>query len=246
MDPQRAKFLLHGGPPRAGDREDPAFVEALAHAETEPVLGAWARRQQALTDALSDKLNELEVPVHLKNHILAGGIVSQRAHRYRRRSWLAAAASFTALLGLAAWPWLSAPGVQPPSFARLQADLCEFLAGSFELEVRSASLESLRAHLGRRHQFTNYAVPAALAAQPGVGCRMIDWHGRQVALICFTSQGQLVHLMVTPRASWPEHELPLERVHEQVDGWATAGWVQDGNVYLVATRGTPEMLASLL
>lgn len=246
MDPQRAKFLLQGGLPRASDREDPAFVEALAEAETDPALEDWTRRQQQLTDALAGKLNEIAVPAHLKNHLLAGGFVSQRAHRFRRRSWLAAAASLVLLIGLAAWQWISTPVVQPIGFATLRADLCDFLTGDVRLEVQSPLLERLQAHLGAKHQFTNYAVPAALAAQRGVGCRMIDWRGRQVALICFTSHGQLVHFFVTPRSAWPDAELPLDYTHEQVDEWATAGWVDDRNVYLVATRGSPEMLASLL
>jgi len=246
MDPQRAKFLLQGGPPRAGDREDPAFVEALAEAEADPALGDWTRRQQHLTDALAGKLNEIAVPAYLKNHLLAGGFVSQRTHRFRRRSWLAAAASLAILVGLATWQWISTPVVQPIGFAALRADLCDFLAGDFQLEVQSPLLERLQEHLGAEHQFTNYAVPAALAGQRGVGCRMIDWQGRQVALICFTSNGQLVHFFITPRSTWPDEELPLAYTHEQVEEWATAGWVDDLNVYLVATRGTPDMLASLL
>ncbi len=245
MDEQRARFLLQSGPPRAGDREDPAFIEALAQAEADPSLGDWTRRQQELTEAMSAKLNEIDVPAHLKSHILAGGHVSQRNRQYRRRGWLALAAAATVFLSLAAWQW-GGLGFKQANFTALRADMCEFLAGSFSLEVQAPSLARLQAHLGEQYDFTGYTVPANLAAQRGVGCRVIEWRGRQVALICFSVQGQLVHLLILPRSQLPADTLPERTLHESLGEWATAGWTDDQNVYLVATRGTPELIAGLL
>lgn len=245
MNEQRVKFLLQAGPPRAGDREDPAFAGALRHAEADPALGAWVEQQQQLTAALAAKLNEIQPPPRLKQHILAGGHVSQRATRHRRRTWLALAASLTLLISLGVWRW-SVAGPPPADYAALRADMCAFLAGGFSLEVRSPALGRLQAHLGDRHGVTDYAVPANLAAQPGVGCRMIDWRDRRVALICFSARGQLVHLLILPRSQLPSGTPPEQITYQSVGEWATAGWADDRNVYLVTTRGSPEMLAALL
>lgn len=246
MDEQRARFLLQSGPPRAGDRNDPAFIEAMAQAGADPQLGAWVGQQQDLTEALSAKLDEIKVPAHLKDHILAGGFVSQRAGRYRRRWWLAAAATFVIALGIAGWRHGGLFGTQPAGYAALRADMCEFFSGSFQLEVQSTSLDRLRAHLRTQHQVADYSVPDALAQQRGVGCRLIEWRNRRAALICFTSQGQLVHLLILPRSALPADALPGEDSRKQVGEWATAGWVDEQNVYLAATRGSAEMLAGLL
>lgn len=246
MDEQHARFLLQSGPPRAGDRNDPAFIEAMAQAGADPLLGDWVGQQQHLTEALSAKLDEIKVPAHLKDHILAGGFVSRRAGRHRRRWWLAAAAAFIIALGIAGWQRGGLFETQPAGYAALRADMCEFFAGSFQLEVQSTSLERLRAHLRTQHQIVDYSVPDALAQQRGVGCRLIAWRGQRAALICFTSQGQLVHLLIVPRSGLPTNALPGDDNRKQVGEWATAGWADEQNVYLAATRGSAEMLAGLL
>ena len=97
-----------------------------------------------------------------------------------------------------------------------------------------------------RHQFTNYELPTTLAGSAGVGCRTVPWRDRQVMLICFTANRQLVHLMILPRSRLPDAPAPGPIIQQQVGEWATASWADDRNVYLASTRASTEFLKGIL
>ncbi len=246
MDESRAKFLLQAGPPRAGDLADPAFAEAQAQAAADPILAAWVNEQQELADALSAKLKEIPVPVNLRDYILAGGAVSERRTVHSRRTWLALAAGFAVLLAAGWWQWNSSSAGKTANLASLRTDMTTFLSGPFQLELYSPSLPKLRGHLAERHQFINYEVPAKLAGTAGVGCRTVPWRDRQVVLICFTADRQLVHLMILPRSQLPDAPAPGQIVSKQLGEWATASWADGQNVYLASTLGSGKFLSAIL
>ena len=246
MDESRAKFLLQSGPPRAADQTDPAFAEAHAQAAADPNLAAWVADQQELTAALGDKLKEIPVPANLREYILAGGAVSERRTVHSRRTWLALAAGFAVLLATGWWQWNSSSAGKTANLASLRADMTTFLSGPFQLELYSPFLPALRGHLAERHQFINYEVPAKLAAGAGVGCRTVPWRDRQVMLICFTADHQLVHLMILPRSQLPDAPAPGQIVSKQLGEWATASWADGQNVYLASTLASAEFLKGFL
>jgi hypothetical protein len=246
MDKARAKFLLQSGFPRAGDRDEPGFVEAQMQADADPTLAAWVNQQQERADALGAKLKEIPVPANLRECILAGGAVSERRTLRSRRTWLALAAGFAGLLAAGWWQWDSARNSNTANLASLRTDMTAFLSGPFKLELYSPSLPALRGHLAQQHKFSNYEVPAKLAAAAGVGCRTVPWRDRQVMLICFTADHQLVHLMILPRAQLSDALATGRVVSKQVGEWATASWADEKNVYLAATLGSAEFLSARL
>jgi hypothetical protein len=74
----------------------------------------------------------------------------------------------------------------------------------------------------------------------------VPWRDRQVMLICFTADHQLVHLMILPRAQLPDAPAPGPIVQQQVGEWSTASWADSQNVYLVSTRAPAEFLKGIL
>lgn len=244
MDEQGAKYILNAGHPRGQDAGQEAFREAMDLAGKDPEVSGWVNRQQRLTDSLRTKLNEVPVPAGLKDRILAGAAVSRTPRHWSRSSLLMMAAAFVVLLFVLAWQFFPRSSSGEKSFAGLRQDMAEFLSGYFGLELQSNQLGKLQSHLATEHQFVRYTVPRQLAGKTSVGCRVIDWHGSHVALICFTVNRELVHLMVLPKDELLE--LP-DGIHPVQQGeWATTGWQDDNNVYLVATRGSPAFLANLM
>ncbi len=244
MDEQKAKYILNAGQPRGLDAEQEAFRDAMNLAEQSPELLDWMRQQQRVTDVLHAKLNEVPVPAGLKDRILAGEAVSRTRRSWSRLSMLKMAAGFVLLLSVLAWQFFPRSLHGEKTFAGLRRDMAEFLSGYFSLELQSTQLDKLRSHLAEKHEVVNYTVPTQLAGKTGVGCRIIDWHGAHVALICFTVNRELVHLMILPKNELLE--LPDSIKPAQQGEWATTGWQDDDNVYLVATRGSPAFLANLM
>lgn len=247
MDAQQARYLLQAGRPRPGDADEAAFQEALALAGADPELGAWLDRQQAVTDALRRKLHEVPVPAGLKERILAGGVVTRPVKHRQRRQWLALAAGVALLLALGGWQLTRFQPGGGRDYAALRADMTAFLSGYFSLELHSRQLQRVKDHLATEHAFADYEIPAALAGQESVGCRKIDWHNGRVMLICFSVDHQLVHLFITPRTGVsPVPAANGQFAAAQEGDFATVGWSDERNVYLVATPGSAGFLKRTL
>lgn len=244
MNEQKAKYILSGGQPRELDAHQEGFEEALDLAEQNREIRDWMEEQQQLTESLHSKLNEIPVPVGLKDRILAGEVVSRTRVHGSRRSILALAAIFVGLLSVMLWQFVPSSLASEKNFAGLRTDMAQFLSDGFSLELQSKYLEKLKKHLSEEHQFVDYVVSEHLAVQNSVGCRIIEWQGSQVALICFTVDRELVHLMVLPKDELIEQ--PRGLLPRQAGEWATNGWQDEKNVYLVATRGSPRFLESIL
>lgn len=245
MDEQQARFILQAGTPRPGDAKDPTFQEAAALAKRDPALREWVKQQDELTRALDDKFDEIPVPPELRDRILAGCAVSTRRARVRRRQWLAAAAGFTILLttGLL-WQFHPSRATGGDTFASLQRDMTRFLSGPYSLEHYSSDLPVLKTHLTAA-RIADFPIPAGLTEHPAIGCRTIDWRDHRVALVCFSTKGGVVHLMVLPKDA-VRNAPEAERVSERSDGWTTAGWSDDRFVYLAVTQAGPDHLSQLL
>jgi hypothetical protein len=73
MNREEAKQLLElCRPGNTEDRQDPALTEAFALLESDAALKAWFDEQQAIDARISEHMQSVEVPAHLKASILAG------------------------------------------------------------------------------------------------------------------------------------------------------------------------------
>jgi hypothetical protein len=188
MTNQQAKLLLQGYRPNGEDANDPLYAEALEQVRRDPELARWFESEQSLDAALTAKLRELPVPPDLKASILALGIPSRRtSRRWLREPWLAAAAAVALLLGLGV-VWLRM--LAAPEFAAYRDDVIQRVQTDPEhLAFDSRNLAEIRQWLRERGVDANLDLSAGLAALTPHGCRLLDWHGQKVALICLVPKG---------------------------------------------------------
>ena len=73
MNSVQAKEVLLLYRPGTADMADPQMVEALELAGRDPELGHWFEQHRAFQKAMRAKLQQIEVPAHLKASLLIRG-----------------------------------------------------------------------------------------------------------------------------------------------------------------------------
>lgn len=201
MNNEEAKFRLRAYRPGGADAVDPALREALDQAKQDPALGAWFEREQALARAVARKLGEVAPPAGLRDAILAGVRASKPAEaagrpRWRSPVWLMAAAAVLVLGSVLTW-WKA-----PVAGATLDEFAVNFVARGFVLQKHSADLGALRSWLTERQGPLPEALPAKFAELRALGCRTLDFRGREVSLVCFERGGKEYHVFVGRRSDF--------------------------------------------
>jgi len=245
MDKQRARFILQSCRPDRRDADDPRFAEAWAAAQSDGELAARLAQDRALDDALAAKLRSAPVPRSLPARVLAGVELRAASDRRRRVLGLALAACIALLLSLAgAWFVKARAAV---SFASYRQEMVGRLEGRIQLSFTSQSVAELQQWLADKRGVDNLAIPGALQDSPAIGCRTWTWNERPAGLICFLVNGtEPVHLLVISREAVPRAPQGPAPQFTEVNGWTTACWARDGNVYLLAGRMDRAALGRLL
>lgn len=242
MNVEQARFLLQGYRPRPGEPVEPAIAEAVRLMETEPELRAWYERQRSFDAAAAAKLREVAPPPNLRATILAGGRVGQRAGWRRAVPW-AIAASIALLLAAGGWGWRHTA----PQFAATLPDFALRFAGRgyIGLEQRGGDLEGLLRWLETRQAPLPAQVPPELAALRRLGCRTVEFRGREVSVICFDREREF-HLFVARRADFPELETGAEPRFSARGNWAAASWSDQTHHYVVVSDAGAAAIGRLL
>jgi len=247
MNLEDAKLILQACRPGDEASADPQLAEALALAKKDPALTEWFAREQLWDARVRRELQTVPVPVDLKAQILAlRTVVPLPVRAPRKGLWArhspvawAMAAAVVIFIGFAfAW-----------SHHQPTENLAEFahdmIAASpldaHHVDVENSNFDQVKGWLAERHAIANIDLPPAIKNAPGLmGCRMMDWQGHEVSMLCFVMNGsQHVDLFVTPAsgvAGAPESGKPQ---FVMVDQQNTAGWTEGGNLYLL-TGKVPE------
>lgn len=243
MNDEQIKFLLGACRPGGRDAADPALAGAMDEARQNPKLKAWFERDQAFGAAVTEKLKAVAPPAGLREAILAGGRVSAPAPWWRRRVTLAAAAGFAVLLSLA-------PVALRLARPARSADLPEFALnfagrGFIGLQEQNPDVEKLKAWLAARNAPLPAKIPAELAQLRGLGCRTVDFQGKNISVICF-EEGHEFHLFVARRDDFPgllASALPRFQARR---GWAAAAWSDEWNHYVLVSDAGEAAVRRLL
>lgn len=205
MSNDEAKFLLSAYRPGGRDAADPALAVALEQAKRDPALGEWFARQQAHDRAVAAKLQEITPPAGLRDAILAGARAgdqrSTARSRWRAPMWLAAAAAVALLLSVGAW-WR----IAPVRGASLEDFALNFVDRGFTLQKRGADVAALKTWLAEQHGPLPEAIPAQFTQLRALGCRLLNYEGRDVSLVCFERDGKEFHVFVARRSELPSVE----------------------------------------
>lgn len=172
------------------------------------------------------------------------GTATKDGRRYSRT--LAMAACF-ALLGLIAALWLNhTPNAAPGSFAAYRTDMAQLLREFPKLDIATDRLPEVRQWLSQQHPLMKADLPKALEQFPSIGCRTVEWQGKKLALVCFMVEGQVVHLFVMPRDTFPDAGSSTTPTFANVGSQNTASWGSNDNQYLLVTQADQAVLQKLL
>ena len=246
MNNEQAKVILSAYRLGGEDAGAPEFAEALEQARRDPELARWFTEERALDAAIAAKLKVAPVPSHLENTILAGRKLIRPAAWWRQTGWLAAAAAVVLLLGVSASVLLTS---RTPTLGRLQTDSVVLLAGLDHLDLATNNLAGVRTWLASRSAHEDLVVPAGLKNRTPLGCRIFDWQGRKVTLVCFKLDGRAAdgeaHLLVVD-ASQLRGAPGGPAQFAQRGRWATAAWRKGNHVYVLAMHGNEASMRKLL
>ncbi len=244
MTNAQAKLLLQAYRPGGQDARDPLYAAALEQVQLDPQLARWFEAEQSLDAAITAKFKEQPVPSDLQSNILAVESIRPSARRWRRKSWLAAAALVT-LLAVAAF-WL--PRRPTSQFEAYRDNMTDFLNNRFDhLDFQARDVQELKRFLAQRGAPNDFALPAGMSDLPGQGCRVLSWDGRTVSLLCFhLADNKEIHLFVIQGAKFRKAPPAGSVQFVSNGGWTTASWHRGNTTYLLAGNGNQGYLQKYL
>jgi len=237
---------------------DPEVAEALQAAERDQDLSRWLEEERAFDAAFAAKLAEFPVPPFLQRQIM-GRLVAvapaqtdtvvtavaperpqHRKGRLKRRFILSAAAAlvvgFIGVKLVIPEPVKFPPGAGNVSVDTFRDHMAFFADSYFWLDDMSDDLTVSREWLEERGVPVVSSIPELIGKEKGMGCKVIDWGGREVGLICFSdSEGRLVHLFSVEREALSDNvdESALLADISIKRGRETIGWMDEHNVYVL-------------
>ncbi|MEX2581391.1 MAG: hypothetical protein WD342_20205 [Verrucomicrobiales bacterium] len=259
MNRDEARFLLSGvSADRLDglDRSDPQIRDALEFVANDPELRSWFEASSRFDGTISDRLAEVEPPPGLRDSIVAGMRASHSPPGRGRRMFLAAVAAVLTA-GVILTAFLNRGGLDStegngPTFVEFEADMLEAITGLDALDHRSADPKDILSWLRRQGiEGTPEFVSAETANVDGernfVGCKILDWEGYRVSLICLRRGGNRkgmpdLHFLTIPAEAI--QGLAPDELIAHLPGrdasfrqWSTAIWRSDDLVHLVVAEG---------
>lgn len=255
MNSQEAKLILGACRPDGQDQDDPAIKKAMDCAEQDAQLASWFSRQQTLDAALSAKVGSVRVPEGLKAEILAGArVVKPLVVRRRITQWATAAAAI-ALAAAVVWN-LDAPkndqfahfgggGLTGPAgvatLATFRTDaataFAEMQKAGFTPDLRTNNVEQVYNYFTQRIGVSNSVDVGQVVDQLGdarlFGCRIVDWRGHKVSMLCLNRGDQDAHLFVVHRDALSNLSDVKTKKIETVAGHPVSAWRDSNNAYVL-------------
>jgi hypothetical protein len=246
MNRDEAKYILRSYHLNGWDADDPQFQHALEMLRHDPELAEWFAEEQAIDTKLSEKFLAFPVPPDLKSQVLAARKIIPLRVWWRTTRWLSsAAAAFVLVATLAVFLAVSS---EKREFVEFRNYVAETAATLDHLDLHSADLVQIRGWLESHRAPEDFVLPASLNGRPSIGCRVFDWTGGKVSLICFQLENKKVaHLFVVDRSKLTKMapgETP--QFQTSVNGMATASWADDSRIYIVAMKRGEQDLKELL
>jgi anti-sigma factor RsiW len=116
------------------------------------------------------------------------------------------------------------------------------------VDVEKTDMKQVVAWLGEHHGESKFILPVALNGDNGLmGCRVLDWHGQKVSMLCYGLKGSgHVDLFVADAIFFPDAPAADKPQFATSDGMPTASWSHDGKVYLMVAHAGGTDLEKIL
>jgi hypothetical protein len=239
MNNDEAKLILQAYRPGGQDAGDPRFREALEQTRRDPELAEWFANELKLDSRISTKLKaSITPPAQLKAQLLAQTKIVRPVVWWQKPVLRLALAACMTLLVTVAAVWFASSRGNAGGFENYRTEMADFAGNKLDrLDFRSRDVTEVRRWLTQKESHGDFVLTTGLDGRPSVGCRVLDWKGHKVSLICFEmANRQVAHLLVIDRAALKD--APSESpVFNQLDGVATVSWSRGDKTYMVADAG---------
>jgi anti-sigma factor RsiW len=254
---EEAKLILQVCRPGGQDAEDPQFAEALALVKSDAELAAWFADQQKFDAFASRKLKSVVVPSGLKAKILADAIPArQKIVELSTPAWwqklLHSPVSWAMAVVVVIFLSLAFYWKQPESTAHFADYSAQMVSAAVNdahhVDVENSDMKQVVAWLGEHHGENKFVLPVALKGSNGlVGCRVLEWHGQKISMLCYGLSGPgHVDLFVAEANVFPDAPPEDKPQYVSSGGMPTASWSHDGMVYLMVGHSADADLRKLL
>src|SRR4030095_649417 len=245
MNREEAQFILHAYRANGEDAHDPQFEAALAWVRNDPELARWFAREQALDAAIAGRIHSVQLPPDLRTQLLLARKVIHPRPWWRKPGWIAAAAIVALLISAAILLLLRRSG--ETEFASFRGTMIEaYLDMSKHIDVMGLDADELKRWLTEHGGDSSFALAPRLADKGIIGCKVLEWHGHRVTLLCLKFEGKHVDVFVLNASDLPGVSLRAAPVFGSERGLTTAKWRHEGRIYFLAGNIPESDLKQLL
>lgn len=250
MTRDEAKYILRIFRASGEDASDPQFEEALKLVSQDPELARWFAEEQALDAQIAGKLRGFPVPPEIKSQLLAARKIIQPIAWWRKPARLAAVAATVVALTAVTLRLVHREGSQSAGsefadFRHVMVTASQDM--SQHLDVMGLSAEELQRWITEHGGIADFVLPAGMKGFSVVGCKVLDWRGHKVTLLCFKpGGGRHFDVFVIHERDLPKDVVNATPEFAPVGGLTTAAWRRDGKIYLLASAAAKTDLEKLL
>src|SRR3954465_13632730 len=224
---------------RSGDEQDgdPELAQALALAREDQQLAQWFRAHCALQEQLRAQFRNIQVPEGLKEQILSERKV-QTSRSIARSSVLVMAVIVFAVL-LAFFAVKNNPR-EDLSFSTFRHRMAGTVLRAYpKMDLYTNDLAQIRNYLAEHQGIGDYVLPDGLKKLSGTGCKVMQWHGRKVSMVCFNSgtNGKPtfpdLFLFIIDRTSVVQAPANHSPEWSKISKMVTASWTDNDKTYVL-------------
>jgi hypothetical protein len=245
MTREEAQFILHAYRANGKDANDPQFEEALALVRSDPELARWFACEQTLDAAISARIHSVSPPPDLTTQLLLARKVIRLRPWWPKPAWVAAAVSIALLISAASLWLLRRSG--ETELASFRATMIEAsLDMTKHIDVMGLDADELKRWLIDHRGQPGFVLPPGLADKGIMGCKILEWHGHRVTLLCLKFGGKHVDVFVVNESDLPGVSLSATPHFASDRGLTTATWGRAGKIYFLAGNIPESDLKQLL
>ncbi len=253
------RLILSARRPRGEDDHEPTIAAAIAAAQDNPALAEWLEKETAVDKKIADSLRSVQPPHGLRDRIIAGARVSRpagggssswferRLFGILRYSEAVAIAALLLLLGVAlAYNYFTQTMEDRPWQYVAMEKAAGLEAATVSLDHEDWQFETTTGWLRERACPAPTALPVGLRGLSLFGCSSMKWKSSPMGIVCFRlGKDQEVHLVSIAAKDIPD-SLSGTPIWQDVGGYMTAQWVEDGTAYMLMGRVPRATLEPLL
>ncbi len=114
------------------------------------------------------------------------------------------------------------------------------------IDVMGLDAGELKQWLIENRGHPGFVLPPRLADKGIMGCKVLDWHGRRVTLLCLKFGGKHVDVFVINQSDLPRVSVGATPHFASERGLTTATWRGEGKIYFLAGNIPESDLKQLL